>query len=519
MLRQLNRASLSIRRIPCGNAAVPMLSVNPFRTFTTIRSPFITTKRPIIEKTLPEMKYYLQTLGSIPLVQLRAFSNDLPPHRLLEMPALSPSMEKGNITKWNKNEGDEVKSGDVIAEIETDKATMDWEATDDGFLAKILVPGGSKDVSIGQPIAVIVDSKDEVSAFANFSLEGKKEEPKSEAPKKEERKPEPQPTAPKTATKEEVVASSMQGVPGAPPSLDQIPLPKSGIFASPLAKATAAQTGVNLKEVSGSGPNGRIIQQDVLERSSQTTTQTKTTATAQPRAGQQYTDTPTSQIRKITAQRLSLSKQTIPHYYLTVEIRVDELLKVRKKLNDQSNGSYKLSVNDFLIKASALANKKVPIVNSSWHDEFIRTYDNVDINVAVNTDKGLFTPVVRDADKIGLVSISETVRNLAAKAKENKLHPNDYEGGTFTISNLGMFGIKTFSAVINPPQACILAVGGTEEKVIVDPNSTNPENPFTTANVISVTLSCDHRIVDGAIGAQWLQEFKKLMEDPLRLLL
>jgi len=311
-------------------------------------------------------------------------------------------------------------------------------------------------------------------------------------------------------------------IPGAPPPPSPF-VPKSGVFASPLAKATAAYAGIDLRSVGqGSGPGGRILGEDLAGRQA-------VPSAAAPAAveGQQYTDLPNSQVRRVIAQRLTQSKQTIPHYYLTVDCRVDQLLNLRSHLNDQARGQYKLSVNDFVVKAAALALKKVPEVNSSWSDQAIRRYHNIDINVAVNTDKGLFTPYVPSADKIGLASINATVKELAEKAKENKLSPAQMSGGTFTISNLGMFGIKSFAAVINPPQACILAVGTTEQRVIVDESAaprkdaaaTTTTPQFAVANYMSVTLSCDHRVVDGALGARWLQVFKELIEDPLKMLL
>jgi len=263
--------------------------------------------------------------------------------------------------------------------------------------------------------------------------------------------------------------------------------------------------------VKGTGPGGRIIGSDVVS------SKQSTGPIAAP--GEAFTDIPNTQIRKITAQRLSLSKQTIPHYYLTVDCKVDELLKTRQTLNDKANGEYKLSVNDFVIKASALALKKVPAANSTWTDEAIRRYHSIDINIAVNTDRGLLTPIIFNADKIGLSTIANTVKDLAEKAKDNKLKPEQFTGGTFTISNLGMFGIKQFNAVINPPQVCILAVGASEKRVIVNEKSTNSSDQYSVGNFMSVTLSCDHRVVDGAIGAEWLKYFKQYIEDPMKMLL
>jgi len=267
-----------------------------------------------------------------------------------------------------------------------------------------------------------------------------------------------------------------------------------------------------LAEIQGTGPNNRIIKPDIVEL--QNTAKEKVIFS--DIITSEYTDIPNSQIRKIIASRLQESKQTIPHYYLTMELQVDKLLKLREELNQQANGGYKLSVNDFIIKASSLALRKVPEVNSSWRETVIRRFNRVHINVAVSTEQGLLTPIIRDVDTIGLTSISNQVKELAEKARKNKLSLSDSDIGTFTISNLGMFGIKQFTAVINPPQACILAVGQTEQKVIVDPKK---QDSFSTVNVMHVTLSCDHRVVDGAIGSKWLQSFKYYIENPVNMLL
>jgi len=286
--------------------------------------------------------------------------------------------------------------------------------------------------------------------------------------------------------------------------------PAGRVFASPLARSVAAEKGIDLSTVTGTGPKGRIIKADVLEH-------TPRAQTAQT-AGQDFTDTSNSKIRQITADRLTYSKQNIPHYYLTVEIVVDKLLQLRTELNEGAK-DYKLSLNDFVIKAAALALKAVPEVNSEWRDNSIRRYHNVHINVAVNTPKGLFVPIIKDTDKIGLKAINAEVKAKAGRANEGKASGDDLQLGTFTISNLGMFGISHFTAVINPPQAAILAVG-TTKKVPVIQDDKDLENPkIKISNVLTVTLSCDHRVVDGAVGAQWLQVFKDLLENPIKFLL
>lgn len=276
----------------------------------------------------------------------------------------------------------------------------------------------------------------------------------------------------------------------------------------------------------GTGGNGRVTKADVeVYLDAKAAAPAPAAVAAAPAAAAasaafeydgEWSDLPVSSVRKIIANRLLESKQTIPHYYLSIDCQIDELMAVRAKLNNEANGEYKLSVNDFIIKASALAMAHVPEVNSSWMDTFIRQHHTVDISVAVSTDNGLITPIVFDADKIGLSTIGNTVKELAGRARENKLQPAEFQGGTFTISNLGMFGVKNFSAIVNPPQACILAVGGSEKRVIVDESS---ENGLGVGTMMSVTLSCDHRVVDGAVGAAWLQHFKKNLEDPLRMLL
>ncbi|KAF2078510.1 hypothetical protein CYY_000135 [Polysphondylium violaceum] len=425
-----------------------------------------------------------------------------PPHKVVGMPALSPSMETGTIAGWSKKVGDQIKQGDILAQIETDKATMDFEYEDNGYLAKILVPTKTSGIAINQPICVLANKKEDVDKFADFSVE---QESAAEAP------------AAAQETSATTAAAPSQST-GAPAATQQS---GSRIFASPAAKVAAASKGFDLSAIAGTGPNSRILKADVLEFTPSTKPSAATGApaaakptVATPGSSAAYTDIPHTNVRKVTASRLTQSKQTIPHYYLTMECRVDKMMKVRKELNAQLK--YSISLNDFIIKAAAAALRDNPTVNSTWMDDAIRRYHNVDINVAVNTEHGLFTPIIRDADKRGLGSIALGVKELAAKAQNKQLTPAEFETGTFTISNLGMFGIKTFSAVINPPQAAILAVGTTEQRLVP---STNPDSPFETATILSVTLSCDHRVVDGAVGAEWLKSFKSYVEDPLKLLL
>eukprot|EP00008_Paramoeba_atlantica_P003161 CAMPEP_0201491606 /NCGR_PEP_ID=MMETSP0151_2-20130828/30436_1 /ASSEMBLY_ACC=CAM_ASM_000257 /TAXON_ID=200890 /ORGANISM="Paramoeba atlantica, Strain 621/1 / CCAP 1560/9" /LENGTH=399 /DNA_ID=CAMNT_0047878031 /DNA_START=375 /DNA_END=1574 /DNA_ORIENTATION=- len=399
-------------------------------------------------------------------------------------------MEKGNLVEWKKKEGDFIDN-ETVAVIETDKSTMEWEYSDEGYLAKILREP-AEGLLVGDPLAVVVDDEESIAAFKEFTIE-------TLAP--EDSSPSPSATQP-------AAAPSAPATPAAAPS--QPPIPGSRVTASPFAKVLAAQENVNLSNLTGSGPNQRIIAQDVLNAPKVVAAPTQV-----PAAGASFVDIPHTNIRKVIADRLTFSKQQIPHYYLTIDVRMDELQKVRAQLNEKSGGKYKLSVNDFVIKASALALKKVPQCNSSWNDESVRQFNNVDINVALNTDSGLLTPVIPNIETRGLVQINEHMKDLAERGREGKLTPTELSTGTFTISNLGGFGIDQFCAVINPPQACILAVGTATKKLIP---SENPEG-FEVAGMMSVTLSCDHRVVDGAIGAQWLQAFKSYLEDPLRMLL
>jgi pyruvate dehydrogenase E2 component (dihydrolipoamide acetyltransferase) len=427
----------------------------------------------------------------------------------IKMPALSPTMNKGNILKWNVKEGDKLSPGDVLCVVETDKSNIEFEFQDEGYLAKILKPEGSKDINLGEVIALLADSKESISAANQY-----------------------RPGSPNAAQPAQKTAA-------APPQQAPVqeivtPIPKTSdrIFASPLAKKVAGEQGIDLSLIGrGSGENERIVKADVEEfiasgRAKQAVPQTfaaQVTATTQvAEAG--YIDIPLSNIRKVIADRLLESKRTIPHYYLTVECELDALMKLRSTLNKagESRG-FKLSVNDFIIKAASLAMKKVPEVNSSWRDTYIRQFESVDVSVAVQTDNGLITPIVFSAEKKGLSEISNTVKSLAERARAGKLKPNEFQGGTFTISNLGMFGVSEFAAIINPPQACILAVGAAQKKVVSNDTKPSKEGEiaerYRVVTTMKVTLSCDHRVVDGAVGAQWLQEFKSYIENPEFLML
>jgi len=405
------------------------------------------------------------------------------------MPALSPTMTEGKLAKWLKKEGDKIASGDVLAEIETDKATMEMEAVDEGTLGKILIPEGTEKVLVNQPIAVLL-----------VEGESKGAAPAAKAPASPPAAA-PAPAAPKPAAAAPAPAAKPQASSG------------QRIFASPLAKRIAANAGIDLAAVKGSGPQGRIVRADVDQAVSGGAKKTAPKAAAAgpvPDFGQPYKEVPNSGMRKVIAQRLLEAKTTIPHFYLTIDCVIDEIVKVRKELAETG---VKVSVNDFVVKASALALRKVPQANASWTDEAIRLYENVDISVAVATPEGLITPIVRNADKKGLAAISAEVKDLAARAKAKKLKLEEFQGGGFSISNLGMYGIKEFSAIVNPPQVCILAVGAGSERAVVK------NGALAIANVMTCTLSCDHRVVDGAVGAEFLQAFQALIENPIRMLL
>ncbi|KAL5041027.1 hypothetical protein BDW71DRAFT_192585 [Aspergillus fruticulosus] len=437
-------------------------------------------------------------------------SKSFPPHTIISMPALSPTMTAGNIGAWQKKAGDALQPGDVLVEIETDKAQMDFEFQEEGVLAKVLKESGEKDVSVGSPIAVLVEEGTDVAAFESFSLEDAGGEGAGAAPAKETQeapKEAPKPSEPSTpqpaagAYEPDTSGEKLQ------PSLDREPA------ISPAAKALALEKGVPLKALKGTGRGGQITKEDVEKY--------KPTASAAA-AGPASEDIPLTSMRKTIASRLQQSWNQNPHFFVSTTLSVTKLLKLRQALNASSEGKYKLSVNDFLIKACAAALRKVPQVNSSWTEEngqvVIRQHNSVDISVAVATPVGLITPIVKNAQGLGLSSISNQVKDLGKRARDNKLKPEEYQGGTFTISNMGMNpAVERFTAIINPPQAGILAVG-TTRKVAV-PAETEEGTSVEWDDQIIVTASFDHRVVDGAVGAEWIKELKKVVENPLELLL
>lgn len=412
----------------------------------------------------------------------------------ITMPALSPTMTEGNLAKWLKKEGDKVKPGEVIAEIETDKATMEVEAVDEGILGRILVPAGTEKVPVNDVIAVLLEEGESGDQLLVVSDQKKVPSPGvAIAP----------PPSPSGRGKD---GTAVQGE-GLQTRDD-----KGGrLKASPLAKRIAAQSNIDLSRIKGTGPGGRIVRSDVASDKSQAG-RNHTPGNLVTHHEQLVTELSNNQIKKITAARLLESKQTIPHFYLTVDCRIDNLLAARAAINEQAKGAYKLSVNDFIIKAAAAALKSYPAANVSWSEKAVLQYSNADISVAVATPNGLITPIIRSAEQKSLPEISAEMKDLAERARAGKLKPQEFQGGTFTISNLGMFGVKDFAAIINPPQSCILAVGAGIEQPVVE------NGQIKIGTVMSVTLSTDHRSVDGAVGAEWLQHFKRYIENPITML-
>jgi pyruvate dehydrogenase E2 component (dihydrolipoamide acetyltransferase) len=444
------------------------------------------------------------------------------------MPALSPTMEKGNLAKWLKKEGDKVAAGDIIAEIETDKATMEFEAVDEGTLAKILVPEGSTDVPVNQPIAVLAGEGEDVKAAGQSAPA----QPAAQSEAKPESKSTP-------ASPAQAPAQA-----AAPAAASQAPAqrPQDGanrVFASPLARRLARDKGIDIGSVAGSGPHGRVIARDLegaqpgaparapaapaaaaaaapaaRPASAEAPSDDKIRALFEPGS---YEVIPHDGMRRTIARRLVEAKQTIPHFYLTIDCNIGKLLAAREEINRSApkdkdgKPAWKLSVNDFVIKALAMALQRVPDANVTWTEGGMLKHKRSDVGVAVSIPGGLITPVIRAADIKSLSVISNEMRDLAARARARKLKPNEYEGGATAVSNLGMYGIKDFAAVINPPQATILAVGAGEERAIVR------DGKIEAGWVMSATLSCDHRAVDGALGAELLSAFKALIENPLML--
>jgi pyruvate dehydrogenase E2 component (dihydrolipoamide acetyltransferase) len=452
----------------------------------------------------------------------------------ITMPALSPTMEEGKLAKWLKKEGDKVGPGDVIAEIETDKATMEVEAVDEGVLGRILVPEGTEGVKVNAVIALLLAEGEDRKALEEFKADGGAAAP---APKPAEApKPAPAQPAPRTAAAAggETAAPSAPAAALAPPSAPA-PRPEPAtprrsnghdrVFASPLAKRMAKQAGLDLGALKGSGPHGRIVKSDIEAalagggKPAPAGARPPGPAAPPARPTTPHTDVPLSSVRKVIAKRMTEAHTTIPVFYLTVDCEIDRLLAARAEINEAApkdkktkEPAYKVSVNDLVIKAAACALRAVPEVNAQWAETAIRMLNTVDVSVAVAYEGGLITPIVWNADQKGVAQIATEMKALAERARAGKLKPEEYQGGGFSISNLGMYGMKQFTAVINPPQACILAVAQGEQRPVVRGGK------IEIANMMSVTLACDHRVVDGATGASWLQAFKGYIEKPATML-
>jgi pyruvate dehydrogenase E2 component (dihydrolipoamide acetyltransferase) len=427
----------------------------------------------------------------------------------LTMPALSPTMETGTLAKWLVKVGDQVESGTILAEIETDKATMEFESIDDGVVAKLLIDEGSEDIPVGQLIAVLLEDGDDASAADAIAADAPA--PKT-APAAAEAAPKPASPAPAAAKPE---ATPTPAAPAQAPAATPVKAPaaKSGdrVFASPLAKRIAEQSGYDISQIPGSGPRGRVIKRDV-EAYSPAAAPAAASGMVSMDGDAPYEEIKLSNMRKTIAKRLTESKQTVPHFYLSVDVELDNLLAARKGLNAMSD-DYKISVNDFVIKACAAALMKVPAANVQFMGDTMRQFKRADISVAVAIDGGLITPVVKGANQKGLRQISDETKDLAKRAHEGKLAPEEYAGGTFSISNMGMMGVKQFDAVINPPQAAILAVGAGEQRPVVK------NGALSVATVMTITLSCDHRAIDGAVGAEFLAAVKMFLQEPSAMLL
>ncbi|HUB14280.1 MAG TPA: pyruvate dehydrogenase complex dihydrolipoamide acetyltransferase [Acetobacteraceae bacterium] len=455
------------------------------------------------------------------------------------MPALSPTMTEGTLARWLKKEGEPIRAGDVIAEIETDKATMEVEAVDEGVLGKILVGDGTEGVKVNQPIAVLVEQGESVPADAGGSAEpGAKQAPPTAKP------------AAKTAEPPAQVAPNRPGEPPAPRPAEPAPQPqpsaRSGnghdaggerIFVSPLARRMALQAGIDLRSLKGSGPNGRIVKLDIeaaQRRGVAPPAAAGTAAAAAPQAAPALAAAPpaaqlpmpitaphravqNSTMRKVIARRLTQAHQVVPFFFVSMDIEIDALLKLREELNAKSPkdgpSAFRLSVNDLVIKAAALTLRRVPQLNATFTEDATLYYEDVDISVAVSLPEGLITPIVRKADQKGLAAISNEMKELIARAKAGKLKPEEFQGGGFSISNMGMYGVSQFTAIINPPQSAILAVAAGQQRPVVK------NGALAVATIMTCTLTVDHRVADGALGAQWMAAFKAIVEDPLSLML
>ncbi|KAL4116858.1 hypothetical protein PRIC2_012310 [Phytophthora ramorum] len=422
----------------------------------------------------------------------RAFSS-LPDHEVVGLPALSPTMEVGTIAKWNKQEGDLISAGDVVCEVETDKAVVDYEATDDSYLAKILVQAGSGEVAVGMPIFVTVEEEEDVAAFKDFSADA---------------------------------APAVEAAPATPALLPPL---RAAFFASPLAKKIARESGAVLSVINGSGPNGRVVKADVEAALAAGTAApaveaaapaaAPVAAAAAPTATANYTDYPISAEAQAIAQQFTQQKLEVPHYHLSTNLTLDKLLDARARLNAGRAEEEQLSVNDFIVRAASLAMRKVPDANSSWKGSFIRQFADVNVNLMVSsTAGGVVAPVLTQVNRKGLDDISKEIQAAVAKANDGAFESADLANGTFTISNVGQFDVQSLAGIVRPEQACLLGLGTIEKKVVPN-DDPNAEQIYKYAQVMTATLACDHRVIDGAVGAQWLASFKELVEDPLKMIL
>ena len=419
---------------------------------------------------------------------------------IVTMPALSPTMTEGKLSKWLVQEGDDVRSGDVIAEIETDKAVMEVEALDDGKITTIVIAEGTEGVAVGTTIAEILGDGED-SALSSSPSPAKEAAPASVASEAQEATPKEQP-------KEAPVAAPVAPVAKPTPVASSPVQSGERIFASPLARRIAEDRGIDLASLKGSGPRGRIIKSD-LENVGATVTTSTPQAVMPIQTGEESSVVEHTQMRKVIADRLQQSMQNSPHFYVNMDIDIGQMLTARKALNDHAPEGVKISVNDMIIKAAATALMRVPEVNASWEGTQTRRFHHADISVAVAIEGGLITPIIRHADEKGLKAISSEVAALAKKAHDGKLAPEEYTGGSFTISNLGMFGVTSFTAVINPPQAAILAIGAGEERAVVR------NGQLAVATMMTATLSSDHRVIDGATAARFMKVFKDIVENPV----
>ncbi|KAF2629035.1 dihydrolipoamide acetyltransferase component of pyruvate dehydrogenase [Macroventuria anomochaeta] len=454
------------------------------------------------------------------LSALARYYASYPSHTVIRMPALSPTMTAGNIGAWQKKVGDSIAPGDVLVEIETDKAQMDFEFQEDGTIAKILRDAGEKDVAVGSPIAVMVEEGEDVSAFDKFSIEDAGGDKKADKPSKEgnaAEASEPADSGSKTAPppKQDESAAPVSQESDSTGARLETYLQRQPAY-SPAVKKLALEKGVALKNIKGTGRGGAITKEDVQKATP--------AAAGAPAAAATYEDTEATSMRKVIASRLTESMQQSPHYFVASSISVSKLLKLREALNASSEGAYKLSVNDLLVKALAVAARKVPAANSSWREidgkVIIRQHNVVDVSVAVSTPVGLMTPIVKNVNGLGLQSISAQIKDLGKRARDGKLKPEEYQGGSITISNMGMnAAVERFTAVINPPQACIVAIGTTKKVAVPGEISEDGTPSVEWDDQIVITGSFDHKVVDGAVGGEFMKELKKAIENPLELLL